>query len=187
MGYRLRIGKISKDAHKKYGSLATEDDVIHVAGIKESNIVYALPEYQEIWEIGKYVNYSDGSSPFFAFELDDCEFSIVTKEWLIKLINEFHDGLSDYFTELVDAFVFGDDKKTSFTDNESGLEVYRYMKSMRSEWSSRERLGLSPYNLKKGQNGPLASSWKIEYSLFNLVHILHTFDWDKDYLIYSGW
>jgi len=29
--------------------------------------------------------------------------------------------------------------------------------------------------------------FQYEYAIFNLVYIYRTFDWENDYLIYSGW
>lgn len=33
----------------------------------------------------------------------------------------------------------------------------------------------------------VTSSWEYEHSIFNLVHILKTIDWDKDTILFYGW
>jgi hypothetical protein len=42
-----------------------------------------------------------------------------------------------------------------------------------------------PYNLEKKDN--ITTSWKYEYSIFELVYIYKKFDWENDLLIYYGY
>ena len=63
-----------------------------------------------------------------------------------------------------------------------------HLRAYSAEWGiAKTKFKLTPYILGDSKPGSIVSSWFKEYAIFNLVHILHTFDWDNDYLIYSGW
>lgn len=193
MGYRLRIGRIPKSAHEKYGKMRTEDEVIKAAKLSDGDAVYrSLPEYQELYELGKYCDFSEGCRPFFVFELEENDFHIVTKEWLIKLIETYHKNNADWYSKLLGCLEMDDEGVVSLKyepddslDCDPSRMLWSHLNSIKNEWVS--RFGSTPYNLEPGKDGPIVSSWKYEYSIFNLVHILHTFDWENDLLIYSGW
>lgn len=42
-------------------------------------------------------------------------------------------------------------------------------------------------NIDETKNWCVTSSWQYEYSIFNLVHILKTIDWDRDTILFYGW
>jgi hypothetical protein len=188
MGYRLRIGRISKAAHEKYGALKTAAEVLTAAGLGDGDGVYrSLPEYTELHELGKGVDYSKGTTPFFAFKLDDEEFSIASRDWLLGLIDKYHDIIADNYLELASCLV-EKDGEIFFKEETGGHEVASHLRMKVSKWArNRKRFGLRPYHLKDGEDGPIVGSWLYEYAIFNLVHILHTMDWENDLLIYSGW
>lgn len=48
-----------------------------------------------------------------------------------------------------------------------------------------EWLRLTPYNLDEGDE--ITTSWKYEYSIFELVRIYKTFDWKNNVMIYYGY
>jgi hypothetical protein len=193
MGYRLRIGKISKKAHEKYKDLATVKDVCKAAKLKEGySIVYQLPEYTDIFELGKWVDYSEGASNFFKFDLGEEEFSIVSKQWLLKVIEDYRQSTITYYKELYNSL----ETVAAGTVHNGGAQtelrqLNAFFNSKLLEWgwwlTENEPASITPYILDKGHDGPIVSSWKFEYAIFNLVHILHVFNWDKDLLIYSGW
>ncbi len=204
MGYRLRIGRISKKAYDKYKDIESYEKVIKEAGLKEhASIVYELPEYEEIYEIGKYVDYSNGTSPFFKFDLEECEFSIASKEWLLSLIEVYRKKTERWYEILSKALFEDKDKPKEKVDKIErinflqinkemyvddlyeefpALELFHHINSRLRLWKGNF---VKPYSLK--DNNTVSGDWSYEYSVFNLVHILHTFDWDNDLMIYSGW
>lgn len=209
MGYRLRIGKISKIAHEKYKDLETEEDVQRVAGLDDGEGVYrCLPEYTELYEIGKYVDHSVNTTPFFKFDLPENDFSIASKEWLLDLIEQYRVKIHAWYVFLNQAIdakripkgcaVPSECKAINgvvyslnqiFIENEiygpqspvSGL--HDQIEKRATLWSGKF---VKPYILEEGTK-ELTRDWSYEYSIFNLLYILHTFDWENDYMIYSGW
>lgn len=54
-----------------------------------------------------------------------------------------------------------------------------------SEWEGKY---LKPYWLDEDStDGFISRSWKYEYAIFNLVYIYRSFDFENDFLIFSGW
>lgn len=201
MGYRLRIGKISDEAYNKYQNIETEEEVKRIAGLGEGDGVYnSLPEYRELYELGKYVDHSIGTKPFFKFELTDGEFQIASRDWLLTLIDEYRKRTADWYellskaliekrpvssnenTKMVDYFYINKelDEETNVFPT---IELFRHVINRRDRWRGNF---LKPYELDT-ERGVITNDWSYEYSAFNLVHILHTFDWKNDLLIYSGW
>lgn len=193
MGYRVRIGRISKSAHEKYGHLKSSEEVEEAAGVEVPVLEADLPEYQEILEIGKYVDYSEGSSPFFSFELEETEFSIVTREWLLNLIDDYHNRISSCYEEFLKAFVTNNgeiqlsEELNPETMNQYKRELFVLIERRSREWNEKYKKIYPPYHLEPGKDGPIVAALDYEYQIFNLIHILHTFDWKNDLLIYSGW
>lgn len=209
MGYRLRIGKISKIAHEKYKDLETEEDVRRVAGLSEGEGVYrCLPEYTELYEIGKYVDHSVNTIPFFKFDLPENDFSIASREWLLDLIEQYRVKIHAWYDFLNQAIIekripkgcsvpsecktingamyslnkeFVED--SAYGPHSPVAELYGQIEKRVTLWSEKF---VKPYVLEEDSK-ELTNDWSYEYAIFNLLHILHTFDWENDYMIYSGW
>lgn len=207
MGIRSRIGKISKVAYDKYKDLENEIEVEKAAGLaRYGGIYHSLPEYKELYEIGKYVDYAKGTKPFFKFKLEEeCEFQIASKEWLLALIEEYRAKTETWYNLLSKAltrtscgpgdFALTKDGKSSIKsislnvemDNTTGefpaLELYNYIQNRKRRWEGRY---IKPYNIDKKQN-VVSGDWSYEYSVFDLVHIYRTFNWKRNLMIYSVW
>lgn len=166
----------------------------------------------ELYEFGKYTEFDDKKfySNFFENKetqdnyTSDHDFWIVKKEYLEHIIEHYKQKIVDYYNKMMKPF-FGDDVKfsdfmesiktsydggnknhtfdfTKITQEQQTqlFEVLHHMRSMRSEWTF-----LCPYNLERGDQ--VTNSWKYEYSIFELVKIYKTFDWDNDVLVYYGY
>jgi len=58
-----------------------------------------------------------------------------------------------------------------------------HLSSLIREWEGKYTL---PYNLDEDKD-EIVSSWKYEYSVFELVRIFKTFDWENNKMVWYGW
>ena len=210
MGYRTKLGKIPKHMKDHFVGLNYKDAVKKAIQLTKESIPdykekyyialeYELPNFVQLYELGKYANYEDGRIPFFSFDIyEECEseFDILTKEGLLKIIEDYHNKILKNFE---DDFKIVEDSLKEFKDldddseeitikvsKEGYFELYNTLKSKVREWNRSYKI--LPYYLdQEHSDGMIVSSWKYEYAIFNLVYIYRTFDWENDYLIYSAW
>ena len=175
MGYRHRLGRIDKKDRTKYvGKTASEvSDMLN----PENNWAAHPPEHEQLYELGKYVEFTtDEISEFYSFDcLEECEseFHILTKKGLQHLIEWYAEGIGKYYDKLAE----GTEK-----------ELKAHVLGMKMEWVDALKYGGRPYYLdQEHTDGEIVSSWKSEYAIFNLVYIYRTFNWENDFLIYSAW
>lgn len=173
MGYRARLGKIAKFEREKYRG-KTEEEVESM--MQEDEAPYRLKAHTQLYEIGKYVDLKGEAEPFYDFELKEEEFHILTKEQLKDIIDWYHQSTYDYFKGLLNKI-----EKGNYTEVEDHIQG-KVLEWEKNDWE------VYPYYLdQEFTDGVVVRSWKIEYSIFNIVHIYRNFDWGNDYLIYSGW
>lgn len=140
---------------------------------------------------------------------EENDFNIVTPEFLAYIIDSYKKRVADYYNDMMNPF-FGKQETLMRTKPSNFLNSveteYRYpnnnhtfdfslitqeeqnalwkiidhVRSMRTEWTA-----MTPYNLIKGNE--VTTSWKYEYSVFELVRIYKTFDWKKNVMIYYGY
>lgn len=178
MGYRMYLGKAPKGA-----------ELITVEGKHQNRNDEVITQ---LFELGHYIEWR----PQDATELlnnGDTELYIVNKDFLLYLIEEYRKNNYAYFNDLHKRLepLAKELLETGKTENQDGLSAlsetilqFRGKASDRfhCEWGEKSNsLRLEPSN-----DGQITSSWKYEYLIFNLVHILHTFDWENDDLIYMG-
>ena len=174
MGYRIRLGKVAKSEKEKYSGMTYKEVE---ATMPECSALYRPPFHTELYEIGKYVDYSDGVEDFYDFdiqELTESEFGIMSKDCLKKCIETYHKEISDYYIKL---------------EKEPERHPGYFNRKVR-QWYPEKHLSITPYYLDEPSDktdGEIVRSWLMEYAIFNLVYIYRTFDWENDYLIYSGW
>lgn len=126
--------------------------------------------FKNIYELGKQCDFDtyEYSTKFENFENNDEEFIIVNKEFLLSLIDEYRKNVVNYYTKLSNNEIVRKTKEDHIQD--------RIVK-----WSSL----LKPYDLSDKEH--ITDSWEYEYSVFELVRIYKTFDWDNYLLIYLGY
>jgi hypothetical protein len=190
MGYRLKVGKVSKADYELYKDL-TEEEFYKLLDPTakwddeeeywDANVsMYYPPFHTQLYEIGKYVDYSEGLDEFYTREHDwqgDSEFKIATKEWLKALINGYADDVHKWYKEQLDLI------RNPKAYTKSAVETF-YMEQAR-HWE--QRFVPMFYLDEERTDGNITPSWSKEYAIFNLVEIYRNFDWENDLLIYSGW
>lgn len=168
-------------------------------------------------EFGKYTGFNPPKKslkPFFRNKhlmshYSEYDFYVVTPEFLIYVIEGYKERVKSYYSKMMSPFFEKrwDTKsewlKTIKSDLDESLE-YRYtfdfskitqeeqnqlfqmiehVKSMWLEWSS-NTIAPVDTNLEKRS---ISGSWKYEYAIFELTHILKSFDWKKKVMIYYGY
>ena len=177
MGYRSRLGKIAKSNKNNYiGKTCEEVSEFCEEAEKTSKESYGVaypPGHFQLYELGKYVDYSKGVKPFYDFDIHkewESEFHIMSKEGLLEIIRDYHKLIYQNYKEM-----------------EDGKDVTEFIRSRVREWG-RNGFDVQPYWLDQEKtDGVIVRSWQYEYAIFNLVYIYRIFDWEKDYLIYSAW
>jgi hypothetical protein len=187
MGYRIRLGKVSKKEKQRFKGMTYEQAKKEI-GYEES--LYYPPFHTELYEIGKYVDFKVGRLPFYDFDIEketDAEFDIITKEGLKAIIDSYHESTFKHYSEMLKPFErFIKNPEMDYLPSEEDIkEVVAAISRKVNAWKSEF---VKPYWLDEERtDGEIVRSWSIEYAIFNLVYIYRTFDWENDYLIYSGW
>ena len=191
MGYRLRLGRIPKGMRTVIKGLSYKEIT---EKFKIDSPVYELPKYKELLDLGKNVDFSKGcATDFFSFDIKeyDSEFHIFKKEGLELIIKEYHKETGGWFKELrsgvEELFKVIDSGSIKDINNDIHQKtmgaVYNFFRMREFEWNEHR-----PYDLSDGETkSTIANLDSYQYAIFNLVHIYKTFDWENDYLIYSGW
>lgn len=138
------------------------------------------------------------------------DFNIVTKEFLEHIIESYRKEISDYYNDMVNPFfdvknkilerekpseflnsiefdyqypennITFDFTKITQEEQNSLFKIIQHVRDNRMEWTV-----LTPYSLEKGNK--ITTSWKYEYSIFELVRIYKSFDWKRNVMIYYGY
>lgn len=213
MGYRNYIGSINKRKYNGIKSMTKEElntffnkeDIFDDMGVRDF-------VDKELYELGKYVDFPipKGSQKKFFKDSEvsqwfnnDYEIYIVTKEFLETVIIDYQNKIKEYYTEYFKPFMNENGRflkndilpflseydesnnnetfTVSFTKDEilSLYKIIQHSHGLKTEWCS-----LDPINLHVGDK--VTSSWKYEYSIFELVKIYKTFDWSRNYMVYYG-
>ena len=185
MGYRIRLGKVSKNFEHIRNWSVKEIDEYFDNSYREHGSSYNPKFHTEYYEIGKHIHFPKHRELFYKnYDLEECEFDVITKEGLKVIIEEFRKMVFSHMEKCKTTMEKIIDNKE--TEEDELNAVYNHFRGMVSEWSGKHVL---PYRLDEDDecDGFIATSWKYEYAIFNLVYIYRTHDFDKDYLIYSGW
>ena len=179
MGYRVYLGRISKHDRKQFMHLKDVDSAYDFWN-KRNDSPYMPTGYQELMELGKYVEYAYDSfelEEFYNYDLSEEQFVIAPKKLLQLLIEQYRASTESFYISLNKTLLDGGTK-----------QVQHHIQNKINEWDNvhYNHLNTSTDDPNWHQDGRLTKCWKFEYAVFNLLHILHTFDWDNDYLIYSG-
>jgi len=193
MGYRQYLQCISKKKGDKIRTL-TVDELKKKYGEYDGEGYYVSPHdipTKELYEFGKYWG-GDGKEYKRCFFLNMDTHKYMTREydfWMVddefvKVQIEFiHKEMGDYLQEIFDALITGLENKDFDAISKSNL--YGFINNrLKCNWKS--DYGFTPYNLDK-KSEHLVKSDAYEYQVFDLVRIYKTFDFDKNYLLFTGW
>ena len=171
MGYRNYLAKMSKSVYLEIKDI-TEEELSRKFGNEEDNFVWYedIGDYKELHELGKYCDFDieDKKERFFTHKMsweEDVEFFLASKELLLQIIEEYRQKVVGWY-------------KMALKKNH--MEMRADIEGMMVEWTD-----FKPYDLNEEKNC-IVTSWKYEYSIFELVRILKSFDWKNDVLLYVG-
>lgn len=189
MGYRNYIAPLKKEEYNKiknftkkklyeYKKIDMKDDCVSV---------YDIPE-KAIYELGKYVEFGDEKffKPVFKNKklqkemTEEYDFFIVGKDFLKHIIEHYAEKVKKIYTELLTEGVTNEQITFKEIPQEKALAWFNHIRGNSVEW-----LQLTPYNLDSGEE--VTTSWKYEYSIFELVRIYKSFDWKNNLMIYYGY
>ena len=200
MGYRHYFLKVKNEDIDKVKDLSLKELQEQFGDKEEENFVsiHDLIEQECVFEFGKLYwddtadrIYSKGV-PLFTDEEAKEYFShyspyVMGKEAVIEAVEIYQGKVKKWLESLLndDGKEFLKEKKSNIWDLEKKhFDVDRLAKSAGDkllEWTLN-----SPVDLSE-DNQCVTSSWLYEYSIFNLVHILKTIDWETESLLFYGW
>jgi len=175
MGYRYRLGRIPKKMKREVEGLS-QDQVCEKYEI--DCVEFELPGYKQLYELGKYCEYTTKFKPFFSFELDDSEFHIVKPDFLQNIIE-------DYRTKALENAknhhaICQEMKETKVIDEEKLDKIHLYFCNLVFDFSRSEYFHLDV-------NKEMSITWDYSRAIYNLLELYRNFNWRRDYLIYSAW
>jgi hypothetical protein len=200
MGYRTYIGKIPKTEWEKITDLSL-DDLYKLKGVDREDDYLSMSELcEDIYEFGKYTEFDDEKfyTPFFRnketqeYYSSDHDFHIVGKDFFEHVIEHYVELVRKYFRRILDPFIDGENGGCNFNGpmdtaqhKLAFVDCADYVRGMAQEWGIASFFDdTRPFKLG---GDVITNSWKYEYSIFELVRIYKTFDWENDYLVYYGW
>jgi hypothetical protein len=120
--------------------------------------------------------YSKGK-PLFSIEETQKKFSdyvpyIVGKEGLLEAIKVYQEKIINYYKDLL-------------VDEEKLKSADKLLVHAKDKIITISSIGLA--NIEEEEKWQVTHSWEYEHSIFNLVHILKTINWEEDTLLFYGW
>lgn len=205
MGYRHYFYKVKKSEVEKVKDM-TLDEVIEYAKACEVEVEEGekyfyfkdrrLLDKVEVFEFGKLYwddtadrIYSKGA-PLFNNEdvqeiVSDYVPYVVGKEGLLEAIKIYEEKILNYYKDLL---VDGQDFNLPFGMRIRKEEVKSIDKVVEHiEDKIRSMSYRSIANIDEDEKWCVTGSWEYEHSIFNLVHLLKSIDWDTDTLLFYGW
>ena len=174
MGYRVKLGSLPKSTETNKLRDMTPEEALSFYDYR-LDACYRPEELTHLYEIGKSVSYVNGTfeafhNKFDCYEWHEAEMYILTKESLITIIQQQEKEVADYYKRLL--------------DEKDPDEIHSYLFGKSNTWRNKF---FSSIQYEEDKDGEMTRSWYTDYAIFNLVYILKTFDFENNYLIYSGW
>lgn len=182
MGFRLYLGKISKKIYENVQGMTYEEVVKKY--IPKNSGFHNFKGLTEVYCLGKNLDtYPEDCKKFFPFDVDDTDFLIVSKDYLKALIEDYRKSVHENYKTLWQT------SKNVYDGYEVSKEdLAQLCMELRQKIGEWEGVYVKPYWLEEEHtDGFVVRSWKYEYAIFNLVHILRSFNWERDQLILYGW
>lgn len=204
MGYRHRIYEFDKALVEKIRACKTKNDLIEVISKtnpdayeyydEEENYIQLYRLGKELFNFGSYYEnasemYKHGDSLFLSDELNE-EFSdekaiVLDKEGLLcaiewqkeKIISIYEDLLKDDYKGHEDDLV----ERYQHQSYKLQRHVEDHLRWWKPEWGD-----FCAYNLNENTDS-IVRSWLYEHTIFELVRIYKSFDWENKRMIFMGW
>ena len=110
---------------------------------------------------------------------------MVGKEGLLEAISIYQEKVLNYYKDLL---VDGKDRHLPLgitLRQEDMKSIDKVVSHIEDKIRSIGYRGLA--NIDEDNKWNVTSSWEYEHSIFNLVHILKSIDWEQDTLLFYGW
>lgn len=133
--------------------------------------------------------YSKGKPLFSIDQVQEkfCDYVpyVVGKEGLLEAISIYQEKVVKYYKDLL---VDGQYRRIPFgitIRQEDVKSIDKLVEHIEDKIRTITYLGIT--NVDEEEKWKVTSSWEYEHSIFNLVHILKTIDWDQDTILFYGW
>lgn len=194
MGYRNKISLLSKDRHQIIKGMTNKQlEKWWLAQNENADVddgrVY-VPMYdlsEEIYEMGKYCD-NKYLKPFkkMIFDKpavnkrfnDEGEFFIIGQDGLKAIIENYHEKILKYYKEILEP----NDQDVRYGWNTT---PEKHIRDQIKEWD-KNQFDIRPYCLRM-DSPDIVSSWKFEYTIFELVRLYKTIDYEKYEVCLTGW
>lgn len=176
MSYHQRLAKIPKTAQNKVAGLTFEQ---LESKYNEHFFITNLRGYKELMYLG---DVKISGTDFFSFDINQYgyEFHILTQDDLKNIIEQYYKHVQNEFTKLNELL-----NPLCKNENVDYGPIISHLYSKFQIWGD-TGMNWRPYNLNENREN-IVDSNRYEYDVFELVRILKTFDFKKNYLILSGW
>ena len=205
MSYRFRFATVNKEYLDKVRSMSVAE-FIEFTRINNPNAYSDSPGesvYIHIWEMFKQTEIYDmgdcpyamdvirASEPLFTNPETQNYYSesnlyFCDKKAFLAAIDGMRKLVVKSYQRMIDtpALVplYLDEKKREWSDFTDVMEMDVQDKDKKEKINDMYR----PYNLDDTDD-EIVKSWRYEYTIFELVRLMKTFDWENNYLIFYGW
>lgn len=199
MGYRNYFYKVNKadvdeikdlsleDLKEKYGDKENDGyvdfhEIINQKCVFEFGKLYFEDTSEQIYNTGTPLFNNEEVMKFFS----DYEPFIVGKKGLLKAIEIYKEKIKKYYKDIL---IDGEERIIPIFGFTVKDEEIKSIDKVKKEIQCKIRM----WEHSKGivdideNNKNVTQSWLYEYSIFNLVFILKTIDWEKETILFYGW
>lgn len=196
MGYRTYIGYLSRKEYNEIKSF-THKQLCDYKKVKQGEHIGHYDIVSELYEFGKETEF-DNKKFYKPFWTDakrqkrvDGDFWVVEKDFLKHIIEHYKGKILSYYDKLLDCpatdrthekygvlRIKEDELKN--VSSEKLEEWFNHIRDMRAEWTNNFAFDMT-------DKEHITHSWKYEYSIFELVRIYKTFNWEKNVMVYYGY
>jgi hypothetical protein len=157
------------------------DDVISQTEVHEFGKLYWDNTAKRIYDKGTPLFSKKETQDAF----DDYNPYIVGKEGLLEAISIYQEKVLNYYKGLL---VDGEERQLLFGITltvEDVKSMDKVLEHLSDKISRISYCGIA--NIDEDSKWQVTSSWEYEHSIFNLVHILKSIDWQEDTILFYGW
>lgn len=200
--------------YKKINKNDVEENYIGIGVYDFGEELYEFGKYTDFEPPRKSTSTFFKKKELNEYFTEEHDFYVVTKEFLAYIIEYYSQKIRKYYSEMLMPFhksideygrvensVFLKSIKTEYNypnnkhtfdfskisdEEQTAIYImYEHVKLMAQEWGVYTHSDkIRPYSLESTN---IVSSWKYEYSVFELIHIYNTFDWKKNVMFYYGY